>query len=101
MKGLSFYFFLRNTLKKNQVIGLSKNNRKYAFIDWNKNGELLYKSSGNTKTIPVEIIVSSYFVKSKKIIINDQWLKLNGNNNWCTPPILNNLIDIFNTTNKK
>jgi hypothetical protein len=95
MKGLSFYFFLRSALKKDQKIGKSKYKQDYIFIEWNKKGDLIYNSSGNKKTIPTEIIISAYFVNTKKISIDINWLKSNGNNNYCTPPVLKYLLELY------
>jgi hypothetical protein len=95
MKGLSFYFFLRSVLKKGQKIGKSKYNKDYIFIDWNKKGDLIYDSNGNKKTIPTEIIITAYFVNTKNILIDVNWLKANGNNNYCTPPVLKYLLELY------
>jgi hypothetical protein len=101
MKGLSFYYFLREKLIQNQVIGISKKGLKYTFSKWGVNGDLKYNSSGTIKSIPLELIVSSYYVFSKNIIIDNKWLEKNGKNDWCTAPVLNYLIKEFSKSKKE
>lgn len=100
MKGLSFYFYLRTTLTINQVIGTSTNGNEYTFLNWGEEGELKYNSSDTIKSIPCELIISSYYVSSKNIIIDINWLISNGKNDWCTPPVLNNLFENYTNTFK-
>jgi hypothetical protein len=98
MKGLSFYFFLRNKLKKNDIIGYSKNKAPYLFDKWSVEGDLVFSSKNVKITIPMEVIIICIYWNKKSIQINYDFLLFNKLNHYCNPPVLNYLIKNYNST---
>jgi hypothetical protein len=97
--GIDFYFHLRNSIPQDEA--LSENGR-YKFVKWMKNGGLqFYISENQKKTIPPEILIVAYYAKGRKvgnlppIRIDYDWVRQNGQDNYCFSEVINYLIEKY------
>lgn len=95
MKGFSFYFYLRNKLNINDIIGKSVNGEEYIFLGWSSEGDLIFNSSGQKKKIPSEMIAMCCYLKTRNIEINYDWVKQNGKDEYCIAPVIKKQLDDF------
>lgn len=97
MNGIEFYTNLRQVLVLHQPLS---DNGAYTFRGWTDTGKLTYNVNNaarqpQLKNIPLEIVVMAWFWNNRGIQINHQHLVINGHNNFCTPTVLNYLLENY------
>ena|ERR1700744_4515634 len=97
MSGIVFYNNLRANLVPGQALS---NNGSYTFVNWSRDGKLIYNVNNATKQpqkkrIPIEILVVSKYWQEKNILINHNTLLQNAHNNYCTASVLNYLLENY------
>lgn len=96
MIGLQFYWKLRYVLQAEQAVSPDDS---YTFVGWDEKGKLRYRINHSQtlqiKKIEPEILIMAAHWRSKNIHIDHPFLQSNGHNNWCTPPVLNFLLDNY------